>query len=158
MYYLIDGHNLIPKLPGFSLSDIDDEQKLVDWLQIYSRENRCRVEVFFDRAPAGFSGSRKFGTVTAHFIRMGGTADDAIQSRLMHAGKSARNFTVISSDRQVQVAAHSVHASTISSEEFSKELVEKITSGARHAPGEQKMTEKDLAYWESLFQGNTKRS
>jgi uncharacterized protein len=158
MYYLIDGHNLIPKVPGLSLSEIDDEEKLILWLQAFSRENRCHVEVFFDRAPAGFSGARKFGSVTAHFIRLGGTADDAIQSRLIHAGKSARNMIVVSSDRQVQAAARAMHARIISSEEFSKSLMDKMAAGTTQNPTEQKMTEKDLAYWESVFQGNNKSS
>jgi len=29
MPYLIDGHNLIAQMPGFSLSDPDDEARLV---------------------------------------------------------------------------------------------------------------------------------
>ena len=30
MPYIIDGHNLIPKIPGIDLQDLDDEQKLID--------------------------------------------------------------------------------------------------------------------------------
>ena len=62
MPYLIDGHNLIPKLAGFSLSAMDDEMQLIPLLQTFSRVRRQPVEVYFDRAPAGHAGARRFGT------------------------------------------------------------------------------------------------
>jgi len=156
MRYLIDGHNLIPKLPGFSLSEIDDERKLIEWLQVFSRQKRCQVEVFFDQAPAGFARTHKFGIVTAHFIRQGSTADDAIQSRLQHAGKDAKNLHVISSDHQVQSFARSMHATVISSEDFSKELTAQVMDSASHNTPDQILTEADITYWEALFSGNNK--
>ena len=30
--YVVDGHNLVPKVPGMSLSDPDDETKLISLL------------------------------------------------------------------------------------------------------------------------------
>jgi len=156
MRYLIDGHNLIPKLPGFSLSEIDDERKLIEWLQVFSRQKRCQVEVYFDRAPAGFAQTRKFGIVTAHFIRQGSTADDAIQSRLQHAGKAAKNLGVISSDHQVQSFARSAHATVISSDDFAKELTGQVMASPRCNTSDQNLTEEDIAYWEALFRGNNK--
>jgi len=78
MSILIDGHNLIPHLPGINLSDIDDEEQLINWLQSYCRLRRRKVTVFFDQAPAGFSGERDYGAVKAYFVRQGSTADDAI--------------------------------------------------------------------------------
>ena len=56
MIILVDGHNLIPKLRGFNLKAMDDEMKLVDLLQFFSRVRRTKVEVFFDGAPPGQSG------------------------------------------------------------------------------------------------------
>jgi hypothetical protein len=48
MPYLIDGHNLIPKL-GLRLDSMDDEQELVVILQEYARlERKKQVEVYFD--------------------------------------------------------------------------------------------------------------
>ena len=40
MGYLIDGHNLIPKIPGMSLRMEDDEQELIQLLQDFSRYKR----------------------------------------------------------------------------------------------------------------------
>jgi predicted RNA-binding protein with PIN domain len=86
MAYLIDGHNLIAKIPGLNLYDIDDEVQLIQILQIFCRQSRKRVEVYFDNAPPGNVRTRKYGLVTAHFVRRGSTADAAIQSRLKKLG------------------------------------------------------------------------
>src|SRR6266540_6190998 len=101
MPYLIDGHNLIPKL-GLRLDSMDDEMELVSILQEFHRSSRKEVEVYFDGAPAPHAGTRKLGAITAHFVRLGTTADNAIRDRLKAMGRSAKNWTVISSDRQVR--------------------------------------------------------
>jgi uncharacterized protein len=123
MQYLIDGHNLIPKVPGLSLEAVDDEQHLIELLQEFCRRSGRRrrgawLEVFFDQAPPGQAGTRRYGMVTAHFVRQGNTADQAISDKLKRLGKQARNFTVVSSDHQVQNAAHEVRAGVLSSEAF----------------------------------------
>src|SRR5918996_1831194 len=121
MPYLIDGHNLIPKL-GLRLDSIDDEMELITILQEFCRLEQRQVEVFFDGAPAPQAGTRKLGAITAHFVRLGATADNAIRIRLKKLGKSARNWTVVSSDRQVQAEARAVHAEVISSDSFAAML------------------------------------
>ncbi len=122
MPYLIDGHNLIPKIPGLSLQAIDDEVQLMKRLKVFCRQHRKRVDVYFDNAPVGQSRTRKFGSVTAHFVRQGMTADAAIYARLRSLKRSARNWTVVSSDREVQAAARAANAQVISSEVFAQEL------------------------------------
>jgi hypothetical protein len=68
MPVIIDGHNLIPRIPGLSLRDIDDELRLVQLLQDFCQRSRKQVEVFFDNAPPGSAGVRSFGSVKARFI------------------------------------------------------------------------------------------
>jgi predicted RNA-binding protein with PIN domain len=121
MPYLIDGHNLIPKL-GLSLRSLDDEQRLIERLQEFCRLERKQVEVYFDGAPAGQAGTRKFGTVKAHFVRQGTTADAAIAARLRKMGRAARNWTVVTSDRQVQTEVRAAQATLLSSEEFAHQV------------------------------------
>src|SRR5262245_2786427 len=104
MPYLIDGHNLIPKL-GLRLDSIDDEMELIAILQEFHRLKHTsagQVEVYFDAAPTSQARIRKLGAITAHFVRLGTSADNAIRNRLKKLGRSARNWTVVSSDRQVQ--------------------------------------------------------
>jgi hypothetical protein len=123
MPYLIDGHNLIPKIPGLSLQEADDEMRLVDLLQDFCRRERKQVEVYFDNAPAGQMRARSYGQVVAHFVRAGVTADAAIRARLQRLGNAARNWTVVSSDRQVQAAARAARAAYISAEAFTALLL-----------------------------------
>jgi uncharacterized protein len=123
MPYLIDGHNLIPKLPGLSLAAVDDELQLVEWLQGYCQAKQKDAEVFFDLSPHGYPPNKKFGRVKAHFVRKGTTADDAIQTSLLELKGSAQNYIVVSSDHRVQAAARTARARVISSEEFARELI-----------------------------------
>ncbi len=123
MIYVVDGHNLIPHLPGLSLRSLDDEMRLVELLQVFSRVRRRRVEVFFDGAPPGQSGARSFGTVKAHFVRAGRTADDAIRAYLRRLKPDAAQVTVISSDRQVRSEAHALRAHLMDSPAFAADLL-----------------------------------
>lgn len=153
MPYLIDGHNLIPKF-GLRLDSIDDEMELVAILQEFARLKRQQVEVYFDGAPIGSAGARSLGTVRAHFIRLGQTADSAIRARLNKMGKSAKNWTVVSSDHEVQSAARVNQAQFISSEEF----VRLTRNAMRSTPGsggvDKKLSEKEVDEWLQLFREN----
>jgi predicted RNA-binding protein with PIN domain len=150
MPYLIDGHNLIPKL-GLRLDSPDDEMELIAILQEFSRLERRQVEVFFDGAPAGQARTRKLGSVTAHFVRLGTTADDAIRNRLKALGKAAKNWTVVSSDRKVQTDARAVQAEVVSSDSFAGML--KHTRNSAPKPNqERKLSPKEVDDWLKLFE------
>jgi predicted RNA-binding protein with PIN domain len=123
MPFIIDGHNLIPKVPGLNLADLEDELQLVEVLQEFCRINRKQVEVYFDNAPPGGMEVRVFGSVTARFIRQGMTADQAIKNRLQRLGGEARNWTVVSSDREVQASARKARAKIIPAEVFAQQLI-----------------------------------
>jgi predicted RNA-binding protein with PIN domain len=152
MPYLIDGHNLIPKVPGLSLDAMDDEMQLVEVLVDFCRREGKKVEVYFDKAPPGGQRARVFGNVTARFVRSGMTADDAIRARLKRLGKTARNWTVVSSDRMVQAEARAVRAQVMSSQDFSDLLLRK--SGGAPDLGEDPnagLDEDQLDEWLQLF-------
>ena len=149
MPYLIDGHNLIPHL-GLRLDSLDDERDLLTRLEEFCRLSRAQVEVFFDGAPAGQPYKRKSGVVTAYFVRKGSSADAAIETRLTGMKKSAKNWTVVSSDARVRAAAGSCQAASMSSEQFAEEMRK-----ARHGlpkPGEDAPPSPgEVAEWENLF-------
>jgi predicted RNA-binding protein with PIN domain len=150
MPYLIDGHNLIPKL-GLRLDSLDDEMELIAVLQEFCRLGRRQVEVYFDGAPAPHAGTRKLGTVTAHFVPLGTTADNAICKRLKKMGKSAKNWTVISSDRQVQAEARAVQADVISSDSFAVTL-KQARNSAPKPTNEHKLSSQEVDDWLKLFE------
>jgi len=157
MPYIIDGHNLIPRV-GLRLDAIDDEMALVEMLREFCRVKKKRVEIYFDGAPPGQNGTRKFGYVTAHFVRKGRTADDAIRARLKKMGNAARNWTVVSSDREVIASAKSVRASHISADEFAEQIEESkfIRQGD---PNEDKaISKQEVAQWLALFSSDEDKS
>jgi predicted RNA-binding protein with PIN domain len=157
MTYIIDGHNLIPKIGGIDISDPDDEIQLIQVLQDFCRIRRKKVIVYFDQSPPGMAGVKKYGSVKAHFVRQGRTADDAIMEKLRKLGKRARNVVVVSSDRQVQQAARSAHAEVISSDTFAREWQSLISEEPSLDPRNRPLTEQELSEWEALFEQKRNR-
>lgn len=150
MPYLIDGHNLIPKV-GLRLDSPDDEMELVAILQEFARLKRQQVEVYFDGAPIGHEGPRRLGTVRAHFVKQGQTADNAIRARLNNISKDARNWIVVSSDREVQSAARGVRAQVMSSEEFVKIVGAAVSSAPKANTVDKKLSPEEVDEWLKIF-------
>jgi predicted RNA-binding protein with PIN domain len=160
MPYIIDGHNLIPRIPGLDLASLDDEVQLIEMVQEFCRLRRKRAEVYFDNAPPGQPKARHYGQVLARFVRAGQTADDAIRARLLRLGAEARNWTVVSSDQQIQIAARAARAQSIGSEEFARLLMDTLRQGER-APGndaEGSLGAGEVQEWLDLFSSGSDRS
>lgn len=155
MPYLIDGHNLIPKL-GLRLDAMDDEMELISILQEFCRQERKQVEVYFDGAPASHAGTRKLGTVTAHFVALGKTADNAIRNHLKRLGKSARNWIVVTSDKQVQAEARAAHAEILSSDSFAK-VLRQARDSAPKPTREQKLSDDEVDEWLRVFEEKNRK-
>jgi predicted RNA-binding protein with PIN domain len=149
MPFLVDGHNLIPRL-GLRLDSIDDEMELVTILQEFARLERRQVEIFFDGAPAPHAGTRNLGAVKAHFVPLGQTADNAIQVRLKKLGNAAKNWTVVSSDRQVQADARAAHAEVITSDEFVG-LIKSANESTPKTVKERKLSKNEVDEWLKIF-------
>ena len=157
MPYLVDGHNLIPKIPGINLSDLDDEQALIDLLLDFCRADRHKVEVFFDRAAPGNARTQTRAFLTTTFVQAGTTADEAIRRRLKNLGKDARNWKVVSSDRQVRAEAAVAHATVLSAEEFADLVMSTLESqGKTTSSPNRTMSETELQNWMELFKKRPK--
>ena len=155
MPYIIDGHNLIPKIPGLSLRDLDDEGALIQILGKFANQHRTKIEVFFDRAPAGQARSQVFGLVKAVFVRQGSSADHAIKTRLKKLAKQAKNWTVVSSDGDIRAEARSYQSRVLTAQEFAR----LIHDGVKQKPTIEDIDEKpdqptpDVDYWLEQFSG-----
>ena len=134
------------------MDSVDDEMELIVILQEFYRIERKQIEVYFDGAPTSQAGTRKLGAVNAHFVRLGATADNAIRSRLKKLGKSAKNWIVVSSDRQVQAEARAAHAEVLSCESFAK-ILEQARNSAPKSTDERKLSQKEVDDWLNLFGG-----
>lgn len=155
MPWIVDGHNLIPKIPGMSLSMVDDEEQLIKLLDLFTRATRKKLIVYFDKAPLGADNLQKIGFVSAHFVREGRSADSAIRGKLKQLGKSAKNWTVVSSDREIQLEARAVGASVISSEEFARSILfaEKELGKRSDMTREAYPDDAEVKEWLELFNG-----
>ena len=152
MPYIIDGHNLIPRVPGLSLQDVEDELQLVNMLQEFCRVNRKKVEVYFDNAPPGSPGARTYGSVVARFIRQGDTADNAIRKKLARLGGEARNWTVVSSDREVQAYARAAKAKVLTADMFAGQLLGSSETGDDQELQEGgELSEEEVEDWMKIF-------
>jgi predicted RNA-binding protein with PIN domain len=157
MKAIIDGHNLIPKVNGLSLSLPDDEERLVELLN-RSFTGQGKLEVYFDGAPAGQTGVRVIGRVQVHFVTASSSADEAIRARLRKLGKSARGWVVVTSDRSVQAAAREAHAGVMQSEEFAH-LLQSSPQGRpqqREKKIETPLSQAEVDEWLAVFKAGEK--
>lgn len=154
--YLIDGHNLIPKIRGLSLKQTNDEELLIAILQTYKQHSRKKMEVYFDGAPADQAGARKMGGIQTYFITKGQTADAAIIRRLRNMGKQAKQLTVVTDDRRIIREAQAIHVKTLSSSQFAKEIEKTLaaTPGGGK-PDPKHLSENEINAWLDIFGDTT---
>src|SRR6185295_1203841 len=101
MHLLVDGHNLIPRIPGLNLSDPDDEAQLVMLLRRYATRKRGRqVVVVFDHGVYGHPDRLDGYGVTCYFARSPQDADAQLIRRLGALARP-RDWALVTSDRQV---------------------------------------------------------
>ena len=141
MPYIIDGHNLIPKIPGINLQDMDDEQKLIDLLQEYARISQDNLEVYFDQAPVGQAKTRQKGRVKVIFVSDKTIADERIIKRIRTLGNAAPNWVVVTSDRRIQADAKESRARSMSSEEFAQKLAKTLEKERNRRSSDQAMSD-----------------
>jgi hypothetical protein len=148
MPLLIDGHNLIGRLPDLRLEDPDDEAQLVVRLRTYRARTGKRVTVFFDQGlPGGRSRELSGGGVEVVFASTGHTADGILRERIRRS-RDPRGLTVVTSDREVIAAAQARGARVIRSEEFAVQLRAPRTGGVEE---DVHLSAEELAEWLKVF-------
>lgn len=153
MHYVIDGHNLIPFIRGIRLSDLDDELELIRQLQDFARVKRARIEVYFDRAAAGHSGSRSIGNIKAIFVPISSTADAAITKRIRSMGSQAGTCTVVTSDAKIISECKRMRAKVLSSGEFAKLIERAREKESDEGRNETDIDQEEVDRWLDLFLG-----
>lgn len=122
MPVLIDGHNLIGRLPGLSLQDPDDEEKLVRMLATWRARTRKRITVVFDPGGAfALSETRRYGGVEVVFASHGSSADEIIARRVRRS-RDPRGWQVVTSDQRLAATVTQQGAAVKSAESFAAEL------------------------------------
>lgn len=157
MVILVDGHNLIPKIPSLSLSDPQDEQKLIEILSEYTRLSRHKIILFLDKRAIGQSFVKTAGTIKVFHADERTTADEMIIQFLQKHPPESQTVLVISSDRHVQIQAKSLGAKTQRSEEFARTLVALLQNPPRHKNNKAKpkleapLSSAEISVWIDVF-------
>ena len=119
MQYLIDGHNLIGKMPDISLSDPDDEIQLILRLRSWTAVSAKRkVTVYFDGGiPGGRDVNLSSSQVAVIFANTGKTADSYLIGHIQRV-KNPSEYLLISSDQEIIKAATKCKMKHMRSEKF----------------------------------------
>jgi uncharacterized protein len=156
VHYLVDGHNLIGKLPDLSLSDPDDEQKLIERLHIYAQRTRRPIAVVFDPG-SGYAPPRRspYADVKVSYARAGRSADQLIVNRVRKA-RAPREITVVTSDRALAGRVAAEGAGVMSSEEFVRlmqpaELTREAEEMEAEARAHVQVSADEVAEWLRIF-------
>jgi predicted RNA-binding protein with PIN domain len=150
MPILIDGHNLIGRLPSLSLEDPDDEMQLVGMLMSYQARTGKAITVVFDPGGAhSLAQTRTRGRVKTVFAPHGGSADRIIEHRVQQS-RNASEWLVVTSDRELADSVARQGARVHSAEAFAAELgaPRDVSPGLREAPPSPDEVEAWLAEFE----------
>jgi hypothetical protein len=150
MPLIIDGHNLIGQMTTIALDDPDDERHLIGVLLDYCRRTRRQATVYFDRASLGPGDLPKLANLTVRFVRRPSSADHAIERHLHSLGGTAKNWTVVTSDRRVQAAARRLGARVVAAPDFAAELA-RTTKAEGSGEKPDSLTPDELDRWLALF-------
>jgi hypothetical protein len=150
MPFLIDGHNLIGRLPDIRLDDPDDEVKLVLCLRRFCARTGKRAVVVFDHGlPGGVSTSLSGGGVQVVFASAGRTADGILCERIRR-WRNPTGWAVVTSDRRVIDVARAKGARVMRAEAFARQLALPAEGEGPEKP-DAHLSADEVAAWMALF-------
>ena len=158
MHYLIDGHNLIGKMPDIDLDDPDDEVKLVIRLRSWSARSRKRkVTVIFDRGlPGGEEKGLSSGKVKVIFAPAGRSADSLLISRIRNV-KNPAEYALVSSDQRIIHLADARRMIVWRSETFAarmnQEREQGMGSSTADTVDDPQLSVDEVEMWLEMFSG-----
>jgi uncharacterized protein len=149
MPYLIDGHNLIGKIPDLSLTDPHDEAKLVERLKSFMARKRNRCTVVFDGGlPGGRSRDLSTYSVQVVFAHGGTNADRIILERI-RATRDSGKLIIVSADREITDVAQRRRMRVIAPTAFADEM--QAASVPDDSDPNPHVTPAEVAEWLALF-------
>lgn len=156
MPLLIDGHNLIGRLPTLELQDPDDEEKLVRLLSSYRARTRKGITVVFDPgAGVALPKVRRVGGVEVVFAPHNSSAD-AVIARRVGASHDPRGLLVITSDQGLAESVARLGARVQPAETFALELsqVPEPAPEWKDTP----LSPDEVEAWLDLFEGTEEKT
>ncbi len=155
MHYLIDGHNLIARMPDISLADPDDEVQLILRLRSWAARSRKRqVTLFFDGGiPGGKDVRLSTPQVRVIFASVGQTAD-ALLIKGINKVKNPPEFLLVTSDQQIIAAANGRKMPHLTSDKFAAQLAtqwQETPPGPTITDDDPVISEAEVADWLATF-------
>jgi len=121
LHYIIDGNNVIGKIPTLKKLQAKDRQmsreKLAFMFQRYFGKRNAKVSLHFDGHPKDVIKISKVKITYSNNL----TADEMIKKEI-ETSNNPRNLVVITSDSNLKDFARKCSCKIISSEEFSKQI------------------------------------
>ncbi|MCS7324014.1 MAG: NYN domain-containing protein [Anaerolineae bacterium] len=154
MPLLVDGHNLIGRMPGLSLEAPDDEARLVAMLRAYVARTGRHVIVVFDpspNAPPSIWGETRHqqGKLEVIFAAAGRKADDVLREHVAHA-RDKQGLILVTSDAAVAHFARQCGLRQVRpSEWFVGEL--RRVLGASPSSAVQSLSAQEVEAWLAIF-------
>ncbi len=157
MHYIIDGHNLIAKIPDIDLNDPNDEVELILRLKSWAAASpKRKVTVYFDGGlPGGIEQRLSTSDIKVVFAPEGTTADSLI---IKHIRKipNPPEYTLVTSDQQIITAAEKRRLRHLRSEAFAEKMGQDKQN--RFAPptppsetDDPKISDSEVSEWLALF-------
>lgn len=162
MNYLIDGHNLIGKMPDIHLHDEDDEtrltMRLLNWAAVSKNH---RVILVFDRGLPGPQWLRLASDyLRVIFVPEGRSADQWLITFMRQQVRNPQAYTLVSSDRALGREAQTRRIKVIPSEAFADQVAREWAEAQAQvveepaAPAaEPQPTPAEVEAWLELFGG-----
>lgn len=152
MPILIDGHNLIGRLPTLSLQDPDDEEKLVLLLKSYHARTGKAITVVFDPGrTSARTKVRRLGGIEVVFAPHGGSADAVIAGRVRQS-QNPPAWLVVTSDQKLASTVTRLGARVQSAEAFASAMprpAEELPEWKDAPPSPE-----EVEAWLDLFEGH----
>lgn len=155
MPILIDGHNLIGRLPGLSLADPDDEEKLVRLLQPFQARRKSSLVVVFDPGITFLPAQkRRRGRIQVIYAPSGSSADEVIARRVA-ASRNPSEWLVVTNDQALASRVRRFGARVQSADDLVAAL--EASPGAEADWKDREPSPDEVDYWLGQFQQRRKR-
>ena len=142
MKYIIDGYNLIGKLPHIQLSSKEKHNDLKDYLQNRLNSNDTALVVFDGKSVENTMGIHEgVGDIIFYFTEYGETADSYIINYCQML-TNKKSVVFVSSDKEVQTEIHRDRGVCISSTQFINTIIKTDVFDSKPNPSED-----DTDYW-----------
>jgi predicted RNA-binding protein with PIN domain len=155
---LIDGHNLIGRMPTLSLEDPDDEEQLIRVLGSYRARTGKSITVVFDPGEAtALPQARRYRGISVVFAPHGSSAD-AVIARRVRTGRDPHGWLVVTSDRDLAGTVQRLGARVQPAETFAQELVPYEPQQEGLSWKEEPPSPDEIDEWLTLFERDDRRN